>query len=156
MFQLEQQEGEVKHINVRIEKHGTDRVPTVDVKLTCNAANTILDTIEKGLRQSLFRKPGKNDQADFDHDQKAKEAGITDNLVQVKHPGLAPVVISHEFPGYELTIEDAFLDVPSDPDAICLVDATMKGLLIRPIEGGSVELKFTVSAEIETDELSDL
>lgn len=154
MFQLDQHEASLKSVNQRIQKHGKERVLAADVVVAVNAPNTILETIEKGLRQSLFRKPGKNDQMDFDHEQKAQAAQITDQLVQVKHPGLAPVTVSHKFPGYELVIEDVFEE--SAVESIVLVDLTLKDLTVKPIEGGSVEITFKVQTEITSKELAEL
>lgn len=154
MFQLEQHVASAKSLNTRIEKHGTDRVLAADIVLAVNAPNTILETIEPGLRQSLFRKPGAGDQMDFDHEQKAQAAQITDSLVAVRHPGLGPVQVSHKFPGYEAVLLDAFDD--STVEEIVLVDLTLKKLSIQPIEGGSVLLIFTVSGAVTNDEVAEL
>ena len=154
MFQLEQHDAQFASLNTRIQKHGADRVLAADLAMTVNAPNTILETIEPGLRTSLFRKPGKGDQMDFDHDQKAQAAQITDQLVAVRHPGFGPLQVAHKFPGYELVILDAFEDSTVEP--IVLVDLTMKKLTIQPIEGGSVLLSFTVSGEVTNDDVAEL
>jgi len=154
MLQFEQHEASVRSVNQRIQKHGKERILAGDLVLACTAPNTILETIEPGLRLSLFRKHVKGDQLDFDHEQKAAAAQIIDGLVAVRHPGLAPVSVSHKFTGYELTIEDTYDDSSVEP--IVLVALTLKKLTIQPLEGGSVALSFTVSTELTKDEIAEL
>ena len=154
MLQLERHEATVRNVNQRIQKHGKDRVLAGDLAIACTVPNTILETIEPGLRQSLFRKQVKGDQLDFDHEQKARSAQIIDGMVVVRHPGLSPVAVSHKFTGYELTIEDTYDDSTVEP--IVLVGATLKKLTIQPLEGGSVVLGFVISSELTTDEIAEL
>ena len=98
MFQLSDHESSMTNLNSRIERHGDSRELAVDLKFETKASNTILDSLEKGLKESLFRKPGKGEQ---------QELIEGNQLVAVKHTCLEPLRLSHEFAGYELTIEGA-------------------------------------------------
>lgn len=155
MLQLEQHEATIRNVNGRIQKHGKIvRRLAGDVDFSCAAPNTILDAIEPGLRESLFRAVAKGEQLDFDHLQKAEAANITDGLVQVRHTGLAPIAVDHDFSGYEITIEDASPDGGAEP--IVLVDLTLKNLRMKPLEGGSVVMGFRVSTEITEEECAEI
>lgn len=144
MFQLEDHPSSVNNINVRLEKHGDKRHLAVDVKFEAQAGNEILDNLEKGLREALFRKPGKGEQQALPIDGNP--------LTAVKFPSLAPVSLSHEFTGYEVEIGGEL----EGSESIALVDAKIKKIVAEPLEGGSVTLTFTASAEADPDDLADL
>lgn len=143
MFQLSDHESSMTNLNSRIERHGDSRELAVDLKFETKASNTVLDSLEKGLKESLFRKPGKGEQ---------QELIEGNQLVAVKHTCLEPLRLSHEFAGYELTIEGAL----GVADPIDLVDVKLKKFVITPMEGGSVGVSFTASANVDSGELADL
>lgn len=144
MLQLDNHSASVANLNVRKERHGDESQLAVDVKLETQASNEILDSLDKGLREALFRKPGKGEQQALPIDG--------NNLTAVKFPSLEPVKLTHEYAGYEVEI-DGDLEAT---EAIVLVDAKIKKLAIAPIEGGSVGLTFTVSAEADANDVADL
>lgn len=144
MFQLEDHPAEVINLNVRREKHGDEHQLAVDVKFEAQAGNEILDSLEKGLREALFRKPGKGEQQALPIDGNP--------LTAVKFPALAPVSLQHEFTGYEVEITGEL----EASEAVALVDAKIKKITAAPLEGGSVTLTFTASAEAEPDDLAVL
>lgn len=146
MFALTSHKASFSNLNVRIERHGDDRKLATDLKFTANAGNAILDDIDKGLRDALFRKPGSGEQQPLPIDG--------NNLTAVKFPALAPVKLAHEFPGYELDISSEAGE--ENDDTLPLVDVTVKRLEIAPIEGGSVSLTFTASVNAEPGDLTDL
>lgn len=144
MLQLNQSEATLGNLNTRIERHGDERELAVDMKFSMKANNSILDSLGKGLRESLFRKPAKGEQQDL--------PTIGDTLTAVRHPYLEPMKLSHEFTGYEVQI-DGLLD---STNPLLFVDVKLKKFTIAPLEGGSVELTFTASANVDPDELSSL
>lgn len=144
MFQTENVPASIAHLNVRKEKHGDESQLAVDVKFETQASNEILESIQPGLRESLFRQPGKGEQQALPID------GNT--LTAVKFPSLEPVKLTHEFMGYEVEIGG---DLEAT-EAIVLVDVKLKKLAIDPIEGGSVALTFTASCEAEANDVADL
>lgn len=83
MFQLEKHDSAIANVNQRIERHGEERELAADIKFTTSAGNTLLDSIEKGLKEALFRKPGKGEQQDL-------PIGDTP-LSAVKFPSLEPL-----------------------------------------------------------------
>lgn len=144
MIPLDQHDAALTNLNTRIERHGDERVLTVDMKFNTKANNSILDSFGNGLRESLFRKPGKGEQPDL--------PTIGDALSAVRHPYLEPMKLSHEFTGYEVQI-NGLLD---STNPLLFVDVKLKKFTIAPLEGGSVELTFTASTNVEPEELSAL
>lgn len=144
MFQLEDHPSSISNLNVRRERHGDEHQLAVDVKFEAQAGNEILDNLEKGLREALFRKPGKGEQQALPIDGNP--------LTAVKFPSLAPVSLSHEFTGYEVEIDGEL----EGSDSVFLVDAKIKKITAAPLEGGSVTLTFTASAEVDADDVAEL
>jgi hypothetical protein len=144
MFQLDDHPATLTNLNSRIERHGEDRQLAVDIKFDLQASNEILESIQPGLRDSLFRKPGKGEQQALPIDGNV--------LTQVKFPSLAPVSLTHEFTGYEIEIGGEL----ESTDPIVLVDVKVKKITIAALEGGSVTLTFTASCEAEPADLTDL
>lgn len=144
MFQVTKHDASITNINLRIERHGEDRQLSVDIKFALSVGNEALDTIEKGLRESLFRPASKGQQMSLTEG--------ADALVAVKHPMLDPISLSHKFDGYEVAI-GTHLELEED---LFLVDVELKKFTLKPIEGGSVGVTLTASANVDTDELSEL
>ena len=144
MFSLEKHEASISNLNTRIERHGEDRELSVDIKFALNVGNYALDMIEPGLRESLFKPASKGQQLSLTEG--------ADALVAVRHPCLEPVSLSHKFPGYEVRIAGML----EASDELFLVDVELKKFVLKPIEGGSVAVTLTASANVDADELRDL
>lgn len=144
MFSLTKHPSAINNLNCRIERHGEDRVLAADLRITLRVQNDQIDTIEPGLCESLFRVPGPGDQQSLIGPQ---------SLTAVKHPLLKPVQLNQEFTGYEATIGAICAE---DDDGLFIADAKVKKFTIAAIEGGSAEVSFTISSEVEGEELADL
>lgn len=143
MFSLTKHSSAISNLNVRIERHGEDRVLAADLRISMAVENAAIDAIEPGLCESLFRAPGPGDQQSLIGPER---------LTAVKHPLLQPVKLSQEFTGYEVTISP----IGDDEDGLFLADAKLKKFVIDPKEGGNAEISFTISTEVEHAELADL
>ena len=144
MFHLDKNPAVIGHVNVRIERHGDERSLAVDVTFVTSTGNTVLDHFDKELRKALFRKPKAGEQQSL--------PTIGEHLTEIKIPSLEPLKVGHEFKGYELQI-DGELD---GTQPIFLVDVKLKKFVIAPKEGGSVELYFKASANVDPDEVAEL
>jgi hypothetical protein len=58
MLAIDRHNASMSHLQIRIERHGDDRKLAADIKLSMNVHGTVLDDLERGLHESLFRKPG--------------------------------------------------------------------------------------------------
>lgn len=144
MFALDKHEAKITNINLRAEKHGSERKLGVDISLKLQAGNGSLDGLEKGLRQSLFRKAQKGEQIDLIEG--------ADGLVAVKHPCLGSIPINGEYTGYEVDI-DGMLEAT---ETLPLVDVKLKNFVIDALEGGSVVISFKAQALVDLDEIAEL
>jgi hypothetical protein len=142
MFQLENQNVRVSNLNIRVERHGDERVTAVDVKLVADQPAERLNDISPGLCESLYRKPSRGDQIAL-IDKKAENA-----FTVLRHPGLEPVKLKQKFPGYELVLNT--LD-GTDNDELFFADAEVKNFTLEPHEGGTTAVTFTVSTVVEDD-----
>ena len=142
MFSTKNHPSAISNLNCRIERHGEDRVLAADLRLTVSVSSDQIDSIEPRLCESLFRAPGPGDQQPLIGPQ---------SLTALKHPLLKPVQLSQEFTGYEATIANI-----GDGEGLFLADVKLKKFVIAPKEGGSAEISFTLSTEVDRDELADM
>lgn len=144
MFKIEKKVATITNLNVRIEKHGEERNLAIDIHFAVSTGNNVLDHFDKDLRKSLFRKAGKGEQQSL--------PTIGETLTEIKHPGLEPIKLSHEFKGYELQL-DGELD---STQPIFLTDVKVKKFGVAAKEGGTVDLTFKASANVTPDEVAEL
>src|SRR5690606_22221528 len=104
MLTLEIHLATLSNLNIRTEKHGDERQLAADLKLSMNVAGVVLNDLEPGLHESLFRKPGSGEQQDL------IDPAL---LTAVKFPLLDPVSLSHKFPGYELELSEDGDEAPA-------------------------------------------
>lgn len=131
MFQiLTMTEARLATLTPRSEKHGDDEVPAVSLGIEIEAANTLLDTIDPAIRQSLY---------------KAVEG-------QEQLPGVEPATPvlrcnsfdRHTLPtkceGWTLAVDDGIDDTQPLNFGSCKVDK----FSVEAKQGGSVVLRFRV------------
>ena len=143
MLALKQHNASLSNLNIRIERHGDERQLAADLKLTCNVAGVVLNDIEAGLHESLFRQPGSGEQ------QELLDPAL---LTAVKFPHMDPIGLSHKFPGYEAEVGNGL----DDDEPLFLADLELKKITAKPLEGGSAELSFTLSGNIDADDVAQL
>ena len=146
MFSLDKHTAKVTHASLTAENHGKDSHATgMTLKFKTNIDAGLLDSFDKNLRKTMFRKQTTGDQLDIERSN--------DGLVAVKFPKLAPFSWTEEFPGYEAEIGAVGLGLT---DPIQIVDATLKGISFRALEGGSVELVASLYFHPDEDEVGPL
>lgn len=143
MLALKQHNAALSNLNIRIERHGDDRQLAADLKLSMTVAGVVLDTIEAGLHGSMFKAPSAGDQPDLLDPS---------SLTAVKFPHLQPLVLTHKFPGYEAEVGTGL----DDDEPLFLADLELKKITAKPLEGGSAELSFTLSGNIEAGDVAQL
>lgn len=155
MLQLDNHEAQLGNANLRIEKHVQDRHLAVDLSISVRGLNTMLDMLEVGLRQTMFRTPKKGEPiGDVVNDPDKDDVG---GLVAVRHPSLAPQRFEGKYPGYELSIWPAVEVIEGkESEPLVLVDVQVKDITADPIEGGSVLITFKAQAPVTADDLAEL
>ncbi|PPU07778.1 hypothetical protein XarjCFBP7645_09235 [Xanthomonas arboricola] len=141
MFQLREATAKVVKFNPTSEKHGPEIVPGGSITLEVVASSEVLNDFQPGLREALYRAPTSGDQGSL------LQAKNKDDLTAVRFSQLE-TSWSGEYPGYEAQISNGL----GLEDPIVLVDAKLKNIGFKLLDGGSVGIKFTLIAHPDTDE----
>ena len=134
------------NVNPRVERHGEEKVPAIDLALTWTTGNRALDMLTPKLREFLyFTAPGP---VSTGKPQGEMDLPV-DDLPNIQFAKMAyPVRLDDEFVGWEVRVKWG----GNDATDIVLQLCTVKGWKVTPIEGGSCEIKFTVSSSAGIDE----
>lgn len=159
MLKTDARPATLQNVNLRIEKHGKERVLAADLKIGFQLPSSELDSIEKGLTEMLYRQPT------AEGDQLRIEEPATAFTV-LKHPSLEPVRLKGKFPGYELTISDP--NRQEEPEQagkggplidgyqpLFLVDVEVKKITVDGQDGGTALILITASMPVDADEVSE-
>lgn len=124
----------ISAVSPRGDKHGNERIPGLTVAFCLMAPNTILDTIEKGLKEMLYsKKPVKSG---MNNGNSQGEIDLADTPLPYKRTDLIdkiPLVFNQE--AYHAT----FFGKNKQGD-LKLDGLTLKELVIEPVDGGSVKI----------------
>ena len=133
------------HTNSRMQKHNKENVPALDLAMTLTATNHVLGMIHPALRPILFCANG----AQGKEPTQAELELPVDDLPNVRFPHFDyPVKYNSMLAGYTLTVDYG----RGGEQNLRLKTCDIKTFRIRPIEGGSVEVKFTVQCADGIDE----
>jgi hypothetical protein len=133
--------------NTRPEFHGEEHVRAVDITMRIKGENTLLDLIEKGLREHHF----------CNHALQAGQEHLPDvviplpNLRYPKLPTKFNYAKGEKWRGYRF-VQDFGLGDEAGSN-LDFTDCVLTGLCYEIFEGGSVEIGFTV--QYNGDELAD-
>ena len=131
--------------NSRMQKHGEENVPAIDLALTLVATNRVLDLIHHALRPTLFCAQGAQGRQPTQQEMDLP----VDDLPNVRFPHLDyPVKYDAMLAGYTLTVDYG----RGGESNLRLKTCDIKTFKVTPIEGGSVEIKFTVQCAEGVDE----
>lgn len=140
----------LRHVNVRSERHGDELVPALDLELVWQTGNHSLDMLHRRLRGRLFDAELDDEFDDDDADGKL-DLPVDPDFPHVAIPGLHyPLKLDapDDVAGYVLLIDHG-LGGKSD---LKLHDCKVGKFRVTPIEGGSVEIMFRVSCSASIDE----
>lgn len=141
---------ELNNFQTRIEKHGDANVLAVDLAVTLTTHNSILQLLHPELCAGIFTNLTAEQLARQD-----AEAGQTkmdlpvSELPNIRFDRLLyPLKWDLELTGYIVKVEQGI----NDDSAIVLNMCVLKKFNVTPIEGGSVEIKFTISSSADIGE----
>jgi hypothetical protein len=145
MFELSQPTTvTLDNFQTRMQHHGDQLVPAVDLSLTWKTHNSALDALVPGLREMLFEKAEPEPEAEqAEMDLPVDELGVI--RFALKYP-LRPLLDLH---GMRLVVE---YGLGGDRSDIVLSQCHVGKFEVTPINGGSVELAFKVSSAKDIDE----
>lgn len=151
---LEMTSVKLDHAQVRQEHHGEALVPAIDLKFTWLTNNRSLDMIHPDLREYLFCKLSKKallkrQVAKPEGEQDDLELPVDDELPNVRFTKLKyPLKWEYEAQGFTCTVDYGL----GGKSNIVLKLCKMKDIKVAPIEGGSVEIEWTVSSAADISE----
>lgn len=134
------------HVQTRMERHGEDHVPAIDLSLTWTTNNRALDMLHPELRKALYaplQAPGQDEPEQAEMDLPVDELPVV-RFSRIKYP----IKLDNEQTGMTVRI-DYGLGGASD---IELNTCKLSKFAVTPIEGGSVEIKMLLQCSSEIDE----
>jgi hypothetical protein len=132
------------HVQSRIELHGEEKVLAIDLSMHYTGSNLVLEDVAPGLRETLFtahaRQPGKRAQGEIDLP--------VDDLPHLRAPALVPPLrLDCELEGATVVVSNGIKAKTSIQLNLCKVHKVR----VTAIEGGSTEVKFSVSCATGID-----
>lgn len=132
------------NVQARVEKRGDEDVMAIDLSVVWNTNNRNLTAIQKQLRDCLFcdmRQEEGGDQTEMDLP--------VDELPNVRVPGMDyPVKLDFQQVGARVEVAYGISDVSAIVLSLCKIGK----MRVTPIEGGSAEVKFSISSSADIDD----
>lgn len=144
MFEFDSQPISIKKVSLPMEKHGQeDKLGTV---LTCIGvfSNSVLSKFGAGLRDSLYRLPTEEENADLATD-------MTEPCM-LRHPRMSPFEWDYESEGYTAVIDHG----SGGESDIKLTECKVKKILIEPLDKGLVRIKFNINCHPDDRDIGAL
>lgn len=135
MFSLPQfTHATLSNLNTRVEKHGDESVSAIDLSVSYDAPNSVLDQFADGLLDAFYKAAeGGDDQATIDGFEISAKPLL-------KWKAVGPLKLSTELVGHRFAI-DYGLDEES---ALVLASCNVGKFSLELKEGGTVSMKFRV------------
>jgi hypothetical protein len=125
----------LSNLNTRVEKHGDESMSAIDLSISYDAPNTILDAFQPGLLDAFYKaaEAGDDSQATMDGFEISAKP-----LLRFHHLGVQK--LSTELVGHRLEIEYGI----DEEVGIVLPTVNVKKFALELKEGGTVSMKFLV------------
>jgi hypothetical protein len=132
------------HVQSRIEMHGDEKVLAIDLSMHYTGSNLVLEDVAPGLREALFtahaRQPRGKAQGEMDLP--------VDDMPHLRAPALVPPLrLDCELEGATVVVSNGVKAKTSIHLNLCRVHKVR----VTAIEGGSTEVKFSVSCATGID-----
>lgn len=127
----------IANLNTRVEKHGDESVSAVDLTITYDAPNTVLDDFQPGLLDAFYKAPEIGDDAQDEFD------GFEISAKPIlKFPRLGAQKADIDLVGFRLAVEYGI----DESTALVLPTVNADKFVLDLKEGGTVSIKFRVQA----------
>ena len=130
MFEITNTAAKLKTLTPRIDKSGEDDVSAVSLGLQIVGPNTLLDLLQPGLREALYKAVEDQEQL----------PGVEESTPLLRTQGIESVRLTACFDGWTVCIDRG---IDAD-DPIKLGASRVDKFVVAPSEGGSVDLSFRV------------
>ena len=128
----------LSNVNPRMEKHGPESVPAVDMNFIMDAPNDVLSYFDGGLLNALYTVKTEEQAGQEEID------GLdpVSHLPNLRFPKMAPIKWDWRGAGYSIEIDYGI----GHGKGVMLDGCEVGKFVIDPKEGGTVEIKFQVQA----------
>lgn len=133
----------IAHVKHRLEKHGGEDVPAVDIKILYRASNDVLAHFSDTLKPSLYW---------LNESVQGQVIRDANYLPNIKNPKIAPLKWRDEYENVTFRIHHGV----RDEDDMVFVEANVDSFVITPMEGGSVTIEFSVRALLADNSMDAL
>lgn len=133
----------IAHVKHRLEKHGDQDVPAIDMKLVYRAKNDVLAMFSSTLKSSLYY---------FDDSVQGQVLDDPAYLPNVKNPKIEPLKWKEKQEHMIFRIHHGV----TDTEAMVFADAKASKFVIHPMEGGTVTIEFLVQALLGDNSMDKL
>lgn len=133
----------IAHAQHRQEKHGTDDVPAVDIKLIYTAPNDVLAQFSSTLKESLFW---------LDETVQGQVVRDPDYLPNVKNPKIEPLKWRDRYENMVLIVHHRV----EEKNNLVFAEAKVGKFVIHPMEGGTVTIELQVQALLGDNSFDEL
>ena len=131
-FELNNTAAKLTSVTPRTEVHGDERVFAISLGIQIRGANTLLDKLSPGLRETLYK-------AVDDQDELPEVESVTPLL---RSKGIDQIALAKSLEGWTINIDHGI-----DENApITLGGCSVKKFRVVPHEGGSIDLSFSVGS----------
>ena len=122
-------------VTPRREMHGDEKTPALSIGLKYKGPNTVLNDIDAGLLEMLYRS------VESETGQLEIEEAKVSHFPKLRSVALGTIAIKGEFIGWRLSVKYGI----DDTTAVVLTDCKLDKLrVVELCEGGTVELRFRI------------
>jgi len=132
MFEFHQQQANLTSVTPRTEVHGEDRVFAISLGIKIKGPNTLLDRIHPTLRHALYTVVPDQDNL----------PGVETSTPLLRSSRIDEVKIKDSYEGWTLSVDHGI----DDKDPIKIGGCKVSKLRCVPMEGGSIELMFSIGS----------
>lgn len=129
----------IDSVNCRSEMHGKEHSPAVDLRISFDAPNSVLNMFDGWLLTALYHKANAPEQPDPQQELDGVE--VVSDVPNLRMPFLAsPLKWGREYTGYDLTIDYGL----GGESNVVLADCEVNNVGFAPKEGGTVTVGLRV------------
>lgn len=129
---IENTRAKLASVTARVEKHGDDEKPAVTLSIAIEAANTMLDLLDRTLRPTLYKAAADGAQADI--------PDVEQVLPVLRCNAIDRVLLPTKHEGWTLNVDTDIDENRPMSFGGCKLD----GFSVEPKQGGSILLRFKV------------
>lgn len=137
-------EAKLSSVTNRIERHGDEEVPAISLGVEIETANTLLDSIDPGIRQALYKaKP----------DAEPELPGVEQSTPVLRCNSFDTVALTTAHEGWRVLVDDGI----DETEPMEFTGVKVDKMRVDAKQGGSIVLKMRLgTSDVDADKLGKL